>query len=397
MSVRSLEPSLMGGGLGDFMFARPDTDREGLNDSEEVNLASDGFGTNPLSVDTDGDGAWDNVDLDPLHNLVLAARVDRIHHGSAWWDPELVGVVRVNDDYTWVTEHRMASADGSDDHTATFYGTYYADVPDDRAVASVRTTAWSQNDQRGDDVLVDVTYSTLVNSGGFGTTVYNGNSWISFAFWTVALDKAKTFLVTGEDVTVTSASGVTRIAAQDRFFVLPLNVTSAAWPFVVGVNTVLVPRPVFLDSKLKADFDAGVFDPLPNADVFGNDLSKAPISAGVATTIAGRLRGDQAIDVLDRLLMNASGGWAHTNVDITGPVLVANLPADVVRIVPWASVTNGPTGDMPQDFWSKIGAVATTVVNALVYVGQMIYEGLVALGTSVITTRLAFVRRFSAR
>jgi len=36
---------------------------------------------------------------------------------------------------------------------------------------------------------------------------------------------------------------------------------------------------------------------------------------------------------------------------------------------------------MPQDFWTKIGAIASTVVNTLVYVGQLIYQGLVALGT----------------
>ena len=36
---------------------------------------------------------------------------------------------------------------------------------------------------------------------------------------------------------------------------------------------------------------------------------------------------------------------------------------------------------MPADFWQKIGAAASTVVNSLVYVGQLICKGLVALGT----------------
>jgi predicted RNase H-like HicB family nuclease len=44
-------------------------------------------------------------------------------------------------------------------------------------------------------------------------------------------------------------------------------------------------------------------------------------------------------------------------------------------------VVNGPTDAMPQDFWQKIGAAASAVVNSLVVVGQMIYEGLVAHGT----------------
>jgi len=48
---------------------------------------------------------------------------------------------------------------------------------------------------------------------------------------------------------------------------------------------------------------------------------------------------------------------------------------DVVRVLPWAAVSNGRTGTMPQDFWRKIGAAASTVVNTLVYVGQLIYKG----------------------
>jgi hypothetical protein len=36
---------------------------------------------------------------------------------------------------------------------------------------------------------------------------------------------------------------------------------------------------------------------------------------------------------------------------------------------------------MPADFWQKIGAAASTVVNTLVYVGQLIYKGLVAIGS----------------
>ncbi len=42
---------------------------------------------------------------------------------------------------------------------------------------------------------------------------------------------------------------------------------------------------------------------------------------------------------------------------------------------------------MPQDFWSKIGAGMTTLVNDLVSLGQLVYQGLVALGTFLVTWR----------
>ena len=39
---------------------RADTDVDGLNDSEELNLGSDGFQTDPWKLDTDGDTHTDN-------------------------------------------------------------------------------------------------------------------------------------------------------------------------------------------------------------------------------------------------------------------------------------------------------------------------------------------------
>ena len=67
------------------------------------------------------------------------------------------------------------------------------------------------------------------------------------------------------------------------------------------------------------------------------------------------------------------------------------------EIHPWASVTIGPTGAMPADFWTKIGASASTLVNVLVCasqpscLGQMIYRGLVALGTFLVDLARAIV------
>src|SRR2546425_724341 len=400
-----------------------DTDADGLNDSEETTYGRDGWitdpqlsdtdgdtwgdsfetvtkGTNPLSIDTDGDGVRDNLDIDPLHNLVVRVTVNRIHHGaSPWGTPELVGIVRVNDAYTWVTQHLQATEDGYWSlgcfaniwSTASFQMSYYADVPDDVSTFTLRMTAWAINPGGGDDILVDQAQSYSLNTGIPSQTFSNGNSWYKFDVSTVALSKAKTILITDPQTTVTSAAGMIRTASQDRFFVFSLNVDSASSPLESGIDTILVPRSIFLDTKLKADFAAGLYAPLSNVPIYGDDLSKAAISDGVAAVIAGALTGSQANDVLNRLLMNASGGWSHSYVDITSQALVANLPYDVVKILPWQAVTNGPTGALPQDFWSKIGAVTSTVVNSLVYVGQLIYKGLVALGTFLTDLATAIV------
>jgi len=76
------------------------------------------------------------------------------------------------------------------------------------------------------------------------------------------------------------------------------------------------------------------------------------------------LSGADANGVLDRLLRNATDDVVHDWADITSYAVLANLRSDVVRILAWAGVVNGPTGAMPADFWQKIGAAASTLVNA---------------------------------
>jgi len=136
------------------------------------------------------------------------------------------------------------------------------------------------------------------------------------------------------------------------------------------VNAVVVPRSIFLDSKLRKDFDGGTFSPLTYAPLYGENLSQSKVSESVAGTIATSLSGADAYDVLSRLLRNTTNVVVYAYVDVTSYVVLMNLPSDVVKILPWASVTIGPTGAMPQDFWQKIGAAASTVVNSVLCVGQ---------------------------
>ncbi len=381
---------------------KTDTDADGWSDGYETLTK----GTNPLAWDTDGDGVRDSSDLDPLHNLLVAVRVNYVHHGaSPWCTPELVGIIRVNDDYTWVSQHVGSTLDSftswacpplipTTQYSTSYFGyTYYADVPDDVSSVSLRATAWAINPGRGDDILVDafVQGGYTLNSGTSYQTLWNGNSWYSFDIWTVALPKAKTLFVTDGNATITLANGQSRLVGQDRYYVFTFAVTSAYGPFVVGINAIVVPRSIFLDSKLRADFDAGTFAPLTDATLYGEDLGQSKVSESVAGTIAKALSGVDAKNVLDRLLRNTTNVLVYSYVDVTSYVVLLDLPADVVKILPWASVSIGPTGAMPQDFWQKIGAAASTVVNSLVYVGQMIYKGLVALGTFLVNLAEAIV------
>ncbi len=132
------------------------------------------------------------------------------------------------------------------------------------------------------------------------------------------------------------------------------------------------------DNKLRSDFRGGQLRAAQLRRVYGDNSRAGDISEGVAGVIAKSLSGADGYGVLDRLLRNSANAQVYRYVDITSYAVLANLPSDVVRILPWAGVANGPTGAMPQDFWQKLGAAASAVVNAFVYVGQLIYKGLVA-------------------
>jgi len=90
-----------------------------------------------------------------------------------------------------------------------------------------------------------------------------------------------------------------------------------------------------------------------------------------------------AYDVLSRLLRNGTNVQVYSYVDVTSYVLLLNLPTDVVRILPWEKVTNGATGAAPDGM--------PGFVNVLVQLGQMFYDGLVALGTFLVNLAEAIV------
>jgi hypothetical protein len=151
-----------------------------------------------------------------------------------------------------------------------------------------------------------------------------------------------------------------------------------------AANTVIIPRSLFLDSRLKADFDAGDHEPLANATLYGEDLGYANVSEGVAGVIARPLSGWSTNNVLDRLLRNATEVLVHEYVDITSYALLANLPADVVRILPWTGVVNGATGAPPEGLEDWVVNSLVAIGEAFEKIGQLVYGGLVALGTFLV-------------
>ncbi|MFQ5986609.1 MAG: hypothetical protein ACE5KQ_04565, partial [Thermoplasmata archaeon] len=228
---------------------RWDTDGDGWNDGYEVLTK----GTSPLSTDTDGDGALDPYDIDPLRNLLVRVYVKKIHQDDPWCSPELVGVVHVNDDYIWVTQHKIASLDAftswacppliptTQHKTASFYYNYYADVPDDVSSVSIRASAWSIVPIFWDGTLLDTTFTYSLGASR-SYTLTNGGHWMTLSVYTTYLQKIHTLAITDGTATAQADNGQIRYVAQDRYFVFLVDATSSYGSISAGMHAFVVPR-----------------------------------------------------------------------------------------------------------------------------------------------------------
>ncbi len=403
-----------------------DSDGDGLNDSEELSYGLDAWrtdplnadtdgdgwddgyesitsGTNPLSEDTDGDSADDPHDIDPLRNLLVKVRVKKIHNDGAWCTPVLTGVVYVNDDYIYVTENVGATEDEfislvcwppliptTQYKTAVVNGDYYADVPDDASYVQFRAEAYSDVWSAWDEAIAEATWEHPLGTST-DYEVSNGGHWMTLTVSTVALDKVHTLAITDGNVTAQAENGQHRYVAQDRYFVFLVEATSDYGGIDEGMHAIIVPRSIYVESKLRANLDAGETYPLSSTEFFGEDESEAEVSEAVAAVTAGKLSGYRTNRLLEYLLQNSTGDEVHEAVDVTSYVPLLNLPGDALQIIPWQGVTNSLTGDMPQGFWDWLGDLGNTIVNGLIAVGQLIYGGLIAIGNFFVALGEAIV------
>lgn len=286
----------------------------------------------------------------------------------------------VNGDHTWFTKHEC----GCTDYTASFYHSYYADVPDDVSTVSVRATAWSFN-WWGDDLIEEGTVTYTLGSGTSSYCISGGSSWITIDVSTTRLGKVHTLALTDGNATVQADNGQVRYVAQDRYFVFLVEATDSYSSISAGMHAFVVPRALYLDSKLKDRIDRGYTWPLdaspdPTATkFFAEDTTRADISEAVTSVTAGPLTGYRTYWLLQYLLQNASGQYVLEAVDVTSYLPLINLPRDALNIILWTGVVNGPTGALPADFWTKLTGAVTTLVNAIVYIGQLLYKGLIAI------------------
>ena len=359
-----------------------DTDGDSLSDTEEI------FGlgvpkSDPLKADTDGDGTGDAVDLDPLNNLMVKVTLKRIHHGTAcFFTPTLQGVIQVGE-RTFFSERKVADREKESEglgcltlaRTAVFENVYHADVPDKQGTVSVVVEAW---EVIAGDVSVELLARNVPYSLGdpritsTRVDLENGHKF-TVQVETFAPPRINVVAVFDENATV-AVDDVVHYPPDNRYFVLQVNATSAAGPFVKGFNVVVAPWELYLNSFLLGRLQNASTEPFNDDTAFyGDDPDQAEVSYFLPGMIAGNLTGAEAQQALTRLLQNFTGETVYRFTVPGSDVLLMGLPPDVLKLVPYQGYV-----DSPQDA-APVGSIWEGIANFFADVGNALVGGFLAL------------------
>ncbi|HYT17833.1 MAG TPA: LamG-like jellyroll fold domain-containing protein [Thermoplasmata archaeon] len=293
---------------------RADTDRDGLNDSEEVNLGHDGYMTNPWKADTDGDGISDTMETngwswsgstivsDPNGFKTDPTRADTDRDGvpdgrdraplgdafvriffqtaviyggtdddttPSFFEP--FASIHVGNETAYTPNKSVAS--GS---TAYIAFTYVANVPDDQTYIPITIEVWDYDavqangypDDTHERFAVNGTSPTwtlnhpLASTGpqaysSSGTGAFRATS-VSLTVETVYPSRIAAYMIVPLDYSgvynVTNANGAIvsrRYVGEPRLVTMILNITRVVGRATLVYQDVLfVPRSVFFDTML---------------------------------------------------------------------------------------------------------------------------------------------------
>jgi subtilisin-like proprotein convertase family protein len=412
-----------------------DSDGDGIADGEEVEMGVDGFVTNPRLKDTDGDGLNDWVETmgtnpttltksDPTRNDTdddsFLDNVDRNPTGDAlvkltidgfWLDDKVDGGETANVFFTMKANgfHYATTRITADWHDWVHPSlTYYFEVWDSNDTVQFEFRAW---DDDLSDVELDICNGASKSmSFGFnvrsdrwedvwGTSLYSGNGTldpydtsvdgnVTIRVENVIKEKAHTVIVNSTDYGIYEVEDGYRYTADDQLYVFYLNCSSSSTHFVQGLNVVLLPRSIALESKINDTLwsleSIQPSNPLNGSSFYNTDNSTSSASGHIIAVISKNMTGAKADELLEMMTHNATNARIGNNVTIESTEILnmMHLPRDVLAYIPLLGVVNSPTGGIPQDFW---GFLASTIVS----IADFIWRGIVAVASFMIKLAIA--------
>jgi len=388
-----------------------DTDLDFLGDCDEVTGTGSAFkASNPCSNDTDADGTWDYYDLDPTGNAYFIFNFSRVEimqgvndtdgndasneiypviacdfYGSDF-SSTLGFTVPYKDD---IEAFRIADLIGGGIEECTQGNedewTIVIDVPDDFIVSTYEKlfylAAYDEDSGEDDQYLLNSSsnragvYTIYYNlsTGGTQSFITDDQAGTQVRFWfnvtkEVVLKKNTIIVLPTNDTCSVNTTQGTENTTDDKlrftvpdmsFAVLLVNVSdSGDSNFTTGINSILIPLPVFFGSQFwnmtNSTTQQNVTTDLPDYMVNASwtMYNESEITSQITYLIAFECTATEASELLSYFLHNASGNKTSWYEDITEDIFTVGLPYHVTNFLPagfveftrWA----GP-GEEPED------------------------------------------------
>jgi len=396
-----------------------DCDDDGILDGEEAELGEDGYRTNPLSDDTDDDGMDDAMEIlgmgisgkrtdptsndidgdtfkddqdhNPLGDAVLEIWIRSFEYHSGCMYPS-------DGDVFFTIE-----ADGYSYSTARYHAqdlewnfvdmVYYIDVWDTNDSVSIDLNAYHDcgiGDDHldifsGDGYELPIQYA-LKNSfweDEWGTVEFHGDGngsqmWgnLTLQIRTIVREKSNTVVVNSTDYglyEVPSQEDEYRYTGDDQVYMFYLNCSSSSDHFVEGINTVVLPRSMALQSCINDTLsDLGNISgnsPLHGAAFSTTDPSMAS-SSHIIAIISQNMTGQEAESLLVMMTRNSTDAVIGNFVVMgdTESIYLSHMPRDVISHIPLLDLESSPLGSVPE---------GSGLVNFIVTAFNLVYEGFV--------------------
>jgi hypothetical protein len=418
-----------------------DTDDDGLLDGEEVSLGVDGWCTNPVLVDTDSDGVSDRNEiigstkcgqkLDPtrkdtdgdgfrdnvdkyLGDMMLHFRFSYfnywqdINYGSTH---DIFFTIKIGD--KTLSTMRLYSVVKNQPRYFTM--DYYIDASDVGTSMSFVMSAVADNaGTLGDDIKLDIeatgadvfdypftfyfsngrTYYVAQGEDESGNWIKDMNTEAEVRWYveTTVRPKANVIVVnsTEEDSGLyKAADNSLRYNEDEQVYLLYITTPSNSANFAGGVNVVIVPRYLALESKLNGTLFAGAGGTeLSGAKFYATDDLEDSSSGHIVAVIEKSMTNAQAESLLTRLTHDAGNERIANAVRVAASnVYTLGLPSDVQSRIPYVDMSSSPLGAPPN--YLSVGAVFEFVWNCLVTIGTTIVNlvsSLVQAGIDLVCT-----------
>lgn len=392
-----------------------DSDGDGWSDYYEIYDRSEP--TNPLAWDSDGDKVKDSIDLDPLKNIMLEVELVKGHLGeinllyllrrpnplmqmSVEYEPypptTIAGIVDQLlqgevENIVYVSPHKSGTEDKTTSlssgglpyfGTAVFNYKCYIDIEDDTKTFDLLFKLWDEGPG-----TVDLYWDELRLS-----------HWYTFNLGAHNIDEATTVEFVGSKyssydkiVANVKYTGIRRpntIAIYDKFttfnghyqefqsmHVIQISVTdtpSSSSPFVQGLNTILIPHSVMINSKLNKillNETASANSVLATARCVAFDRENLPVSSSkkLEALFAIDCTSSEAEDILDLVIIGLINSttqevgyinyYASTKIDYF-KIETMNVHPDIMILIPGISPaeTSDEQGSLPKtggEWWAE--------------------------------------------